>query len=98
MHDFNCKDADEMLIPEMAEGTRYLKDTKEGQNEMCDIMQSLVDDNTLMLIENIHKTSGRSYDEIMDEMCIPDNKRKNYKAELLKEGNKSKEKEKVQVA
>lgn len=42
MHDFNCRNADEMRIPEIADGTRYLKNTKEGQNEMCDIIFELI--------------------------------------------------------
>lgn len=31
-------------------GTGYLNDTKEGQDEMCDVMQELVDEKTLQLI------------------------------------------------
>lgn len=41
MHDFRCKNADDMYFKEMADRTRYLKDTDEGRKEMCAIMDDL---------------------------------------------------------
>lgn len=42
MHDFSCSDASEMIIPDMAEVTRYYKETEEGalnvqwrQDKLC---------------------------------------------------------------
>lgn len=41
MHDFCCEDPDEMYYGVLAERVRYLKGTKEGQGEMCEIMEKL---------------------------------------------------------
>ena len=43
MHDFNCKDADEMQIELLAERTRYLKESPEGVKEMCREMEIMRD-------------------------------------------------------
>lgn len=34
MHDFNCRNADDMFFKQMAEKTRYLKETEEGVRTM----------------------------------------------------------------
>ena len=39
MHDFRCASPDEMIIPEIAERTRYLKETPEGVEIMCQLME-----------------------------------------------------------
>lgn len=41
MHDFNCTDASDMNFAEMAERTRYLKETQEGVRMMCKAMEEL---------------------------------------------------------
>ena len=41
MHDFRCKDVSEMYYKELAERVRYLKETREGVNDMCKIMEDL---------------------------------------------------------
>lgn len=91
MHDFNCKNPAEMRIPEMAEATSYLKTTKEGQNEMCDIMQNLVndavDETKLSMIKNLHKSTGKSYEQVMNDLLLSDTEKKKYASAL----NESKE-------
>lgn len=37
MHDFNCKNASDMIYPVLAERVRYLKETERGINDMCEI-------------------------------------------------------------
>ena len=41
MHDFNCKDAKDMVNPLLAEEVRYLKETEGGQNQMCRLLEEM---------------------------------------------------------
>ena len=41
VHDFRCKRADEMRIKELADKTRYLKDSPEGVSEMCKAIEDM---------------------------------------------------------
>ena len=41
MHDFNCSTPDEMLIPMLAERTRYLKTNPKEVEHMCEQMETL---------------------------------------------------------
>lgn len=41
MHDFSCHDADDMYYDELADRTRYFKETPEGVNEMCKAMEDM---------------------------------------------------------
>ena len=43
MHDFNCKDYQEMHNPKIAERVRYFKEEPKGVTEMCETMQKIVD-------------------------------------------------------
>ena len=44
IHDMNCADPDEMIIPELAERVRYLKRTKEGQQEVITRLSQHIDE------------------------------------------------------
>ena len=41
MHDFNCKDAKDMVNPILAEEVRYLKEREGGQNQMCRLLEEM---------------------------------------------------------
>ena len=41
MHDFRCADADQMHFEQLADKTRYLKQTQKGVDAMCAIMEEL---------------------------------------------------------
>lgn len=41
MHDFLCSDADQMHFEQLADKTRYLKQTQKGVDAMCAIMEEL---------------------------------------------------------
>lgn len=41
MHDFNCSDPDDMLIPVLADRTRYLKTDEKEVKLMCEQMEKL---------------------------------------------------------
>lgn len=51
MHDFNCSNPDDMLIPMLAERTRYLKTNKKEVEHMCEQMEQVA--NTAVLKNNI---------------------------------------------
>ena len=48
MHDFRCKDPEDMNYSELKERTRYFKETEEGVRKMSEVMKSYVD-------EEVHK-------------------------------------------
>ena len=39
MHDFACTQADDILNPVLREQVRYLKESKEGNAEMCELVE-----------------------------------------------------------
>lgn len=41
MHDFNCKDAKDMVNPLLAEEVRYLKETEGGRSQMCRLLEEM---------------------------------------------------------
>ena len=44
MHDFNCKNASDMLLSELAESVRYYKETEGGRSHMCRAMEDMRDE------------------------------------------------------
>ena len=42
MHDFCCKNPDDMHYPELADKTRYLKEAQGGERKMGDVMEKLI--------------------------------------------------------
>ena len=41
MHDFNCKEAKDMVNPLLAEEVRYLKETEGGRSRMCRLLEEM---------------------------------------------------------
>lgn len=41
MHDFNCKDAKDIVNPLLAEEVRYLKETEGGRSQMCKLLEEM---------------------------------------------------------
>ena len=41
MHDFNCKEAKDMVNPLLAEEVRYLKETEGGRSQMCKLLEEM---------------------------------------------------------
>ncbi len=41
MHDFNCKDAKDIVNPLLAEEVRYLKETEGGRSQMCRLLEEM---------------------------------------------------------
>lgn len=44
VHDFRCNQASDMLLQPFANKTRFFKETKEGVDHMCKIMEETVND------------------------------------------------------
>ena len=57
MHDFNCTKADDMLIPVLAKGVRYYKETEGGRAKLCKKMED-------MRNESAVKATIVAYDEV----------------------------------
>ena len=41
MHDFNCKNAEAIVNPLLAEEVRYLKETEGGRGRMCKLLEEM---------------------------------------------------------
>ena len=41
MHDFNCKEAKDIINPLPAEEVRYLKETEGGRSQMCKLLEEM---------------------------------------------------------
>ena len=80
MHDFNCKDAKDMVNPLLAEEVRYLKETEGGRSQMSRILEEMRNEvaekekvNTALKmlargrdsIEEIAEITGLSLEEVM---------------------------------
>lgn len=65
MSDFRAKSASEMHFEELAQRVRFLKETKEGQKEMCKIMEEVVAEREIQLIQSNRK-KGMSDEAIAD--------------------------------
>ena len=94
MHDFSCTQADDMNYDLMAERTRYLKENPKGVNEMCKIMEDMVNEArnetrnettelvTLQTIRSLMETLRLTSEEVMEAMKIADADREKYRAKL----------------
>ena len=41
MHDFNCKNVEDIVNPLLAEEVRYLKETEGGRGRMCKLLEEM---------------------------------------------------------
>lgn len=71
MHDFWCKDPDEMLYDVLAERVRYFKENEEGIRTMCKAMEDRIDSTTIILIKNLMKNMQVSAEKAMEVLEIP---------------------------
>lgn len=82
MHDFRCNNASDMKNPLFAKGMRYLKESKEGVEKMCDVMKELVLENNIELIRNLMKNMKISAKQAMDALGIPAGEQELYAKSL----------------
>lgn len=82
IHDFKCKNADEMYYSELAARMRELKETQEGVDKMCAVMEKernrTVEERTLILMMNLMDTQDWDAQTAMDALKIPESERDLY--------------------
>ena len=75
IHDFRCNKADDMLIGRLADKTRQCKETKEGADSMCKIMEELKIDterrNSGEIAMNMLAKGTYSHEEISEVTGVP---------------------------
>ena len=92
MHDFHCKNADEMHSQLLASRVRALKETKEGVDNMCREMEKLCSDSKeegriegiVSSLKNLMTTLSLSAEAAMNALKIPENERSMYLNMLAK--------------
>ena len=79
MHDFSCSDPDDMLNKELADRTRYFKETEEGVEAVCKVMEDMRNEvkkeehinTSLNDIKTVMKKLGSTVEDAMDFLDIP---------------------------
>lgn len=71
IHDFNCRDADEMLLQPLAERTRYFKETSEGVEYMSKAMDDRINEEKLKIAANFLALGTVSKEDIAKATRLP---------------------------
>lgn len=75
MHDFNCKNAKEIINPLLAEEVRYLKETEGGKSQMCKVMEEMrnetAHETTVNLVMKLLARGRDSIEEISEMTGLP---------------------------
>lgn len=79
MHDFKCKEPDDMYNKDLADCARYYKKTEKGVTEMCQIMEDMREETekrtekatTMTNLKNLMDSLGLSLEQAMDALKIP---------------------------
>lgn len=86
MHDFSCNSADDMIDKDIAEITRYYKETKEGQEAMCKAMEDRIEKENIRIrvldIKTIMEKLTYSAEQAMEFLNIPSSEYPKYKSML----------------
>ena len=101
MHDFHCKNADEMYSKVLADRVRALKETPEGVDNMCRELEQLyldgekrgiekgiekgIEEGVASSLKNVMAALGLSVEAAMDILRIPEDERANYMELLAKQ-------------
>jgi predicted transposase/invertase (TIGR01784 family) len=68
VHDFRCKNADEMYIKQFADKTRFFKETPEGVSQMCKAIEDMRNEatkiNSIQIAINLIETGDDSFEKI----------------------------------
>lgn len=82
MHDFSCSDPGDMLNKELADRTRYFKETEEGVEAVCKVMEDMRNEKERETrfndIINIMETLKLTVEQAMDALKIPSSERSIY--------------------
>lgn len=71
MHDFSCKNADDILSPILRERVRVLKETEGGRQEVCQIMEKRIDEEKILLAKKALETGKYSESEVAALFELP---------------------------
>ena len=82
IHDFRCSSADEMLLPLLAERTRYFKETPEGVEYMCKAMEKRITDEKIRIAARLIQRGKDTLEEISDLTELTLDEIKEIKEEL----------------
>ena len=86
MHDFSCSEASDMIFPDMAEVTRYYKETEEGRQTVCKVMEDMRTEKEIETriidIRNIMDSLKMTVEQAMDALKVPQNDREKYLARI----------------
>ncbi len=86
MHDFSCSDPDDMINQDLADRTRYYKETEEGVSAVCKVMEDMrlekERETRLNDIKNIMESFKLSVEQAMDALKIPASERSMYMSKL----------------
>lgn len=90
MHDFWCKNPDDMNFGVLADTTRYFKEDKEGLHIMCRAVEEMIDKEKdeiqVSNIQKLMKKQNMSFEEVCDLLDIEKEDYDTYR-EMLKERN-----------
>ena len=88
MHDFSCTSADDMYYRELADKVRYYKETEEGLNTMCKVIEDMRNETAkqtkVVDIKKIMSKMKFTLEQAMDLLDIPHEERAVY-AKLVQE-------------
>lgn len=86
MHDFSCADPDDMYNKELADQTRYYKETQEGVETMCKVIEEMraekERETRLDDIKSLMETLKLTVQQAMDALRIPASEQAIYLAKL----------------
>lgn len=71
MHDFQCANPQEMYNKELSERVSYLKGTKKGRSDMCEIMEKFILEDKMEIALNLLETGKLSIEEISKITGLP---------------------------
>lgn len=88
MHDFNCADPDDMYYEDLANRSRYYKESKKGAAEMSSVTEEIKqeareDTLTEAIINLVNNKAATNYTNAMTLLGIPSDEQEKYK-KLLK--------------
>ena len=86
MHDFSCSDPNDMINKDLADRSRYFKETEEGVSEVCKVMEDMriekERETRLDDIRNLMDSLKLNVEQAMDALKIPLVERSIYKDKL----------------
>ena len=71
IHDFRCSKSEDMLLVPFADKTRFFKETQEGVDRMCKVMEERVNDERIRIAVNLLKIGILSNEKIAEATDLP---------------------------